>query len=160
MVKGRRSRRADQESPKDSGPAPVGPEAQTPPDPQTQTPPDERITRIRELIRLFIKQVEALGQARTARDRVSLREEARRFESDLIHHALALTGGHQRRAARLLGIKATTLNEKIKRYQIQPARLSAVATAGAPDRDATKDANPPDKARRSRKNGSGGKPPA
>jgi len=31
---------------------------------------------------------------------------------------LSQTHGHQRRAARLLGVKATTLNAKIKRYKI------------------------------------------
>jgi DNA-binding NtrC family response regulator len=44
----------------------------------------------------------------------------RRFECDLIRWALARTNGHQRRAARLLNIKVTTLNAKIKRYGIIP----------------------------------------
>jgi DNA-binding NtrC family response regulator len=38
----------------------------------------------------------------------------RRFEIDLIRRALEQTGGHQSRAARLLGMNATTLNSKIK----------------------------------------------
>jgi DNA-binding NtrC family response regulator len=44
----------------------------------------------------------------------------RRFETDLIRWALMRTGGHQRRAARMLNLKVTTLNAKIKRYRIQP----------------------------------------
>jgi DNA-binding NtrC family response regulator len=44
--------------------------------------------------------------------------EVRRFEIDLIQRALDQTGGHQSRAASLLGIKITTLNSKIKRYHI------------------------------------------
>jgi DNA-binding NtrC family response regulator len=44
----------------------------------------------------------------------------RRFETDLIRWALMRTGGHQRRAARILNLKVTTLNAKIKRYRIQP----------------------------------------
>ncbi len=47
-------------------------------------------------------------------------EEVRRFETDLIRWALMRTGGHQRRAARMLNLKVTTLNAKIKRYRIQP----------------------------------------
>src|ERR1051326_934182 len=45
-------------------------------------------------------------------------EEVRRFEIDLIRRALEQTGGHQSRAARLLGMNATTLNSKIKTYNI------------------------------------------
>jgi hypothetical protein len=33
---------------------------------------------------------------------------------------LIQTGGHQTRAARLLGVKVSTLHEKIKRYGIEP----------------------------------------
>jgi DNA-binding NtrC family response regulator len=48
----------------------------------------------------------------------SLSEEVRRLEIDLIRYALRRTGGHQGEAARLLGMKPTTLNSKIKRYHI------------------------------------------
>ena len=47
-----------------------------------------------------------------------LPEEVRGFETDLIQAALVKTGGNQLRAARLLGLKHTTLNAKIKRYGI------------------------------------------
>ncbi|HEV7903555.1 MAG TPA: sigma-54 dependent transcriptional regulator [Pyrinomonadaceae bacterium] len=46
-------------------------------------------------------------------------DEVRRFEVDLIRRALEQTNGHQSRAARLLGMNATTLNSKIKTYNIQ-----------------------------------------
>jgi DNA-binding NtrC family response regulator len=46
-------------------------------------------------------------------------DEVRRFEIDLIRRALEQTSGHQSRAARLLGMNATTLNSKIKTYNIQ-----------------------------------------
>ncbi|MBA2737646.1 MAG: sigma-54-dependent Fis family transcriptional regulator [Pyrinomonadaceae bacterium] len=52
---------------------------------------------------------------------VNFYDEVRRFEIDLIRRALDQTGGHQSRAARLLGLNATTLNSKIKTYNI-PAR--------------------------------------
>ena len=49
-------------------------------------------------------------------------DEVSRFEVALITRALTETGGQQRRAARLLGLKATTLNAKIKQYGIECAR--------------------------------------
>ena len=45
--------------------------------------------------------------------------EVEQFETSLIRLALARTGGHQARAAKLLKIKPTTLNSKIKLYGIQ-----------------------------------------
>jgi transcriptional regulator with GAF, ATPase, and Fis domain len=42
----------------------------------------------------------------------------KKFEADLIRAALVRTGGNQARAARLLGVKHTTLNAKIKRHQL------------------------------------------
>jgi DNA-binding NtrC family response regulator len=46
-------------------------------------------------------------------------DEVKQFETSLIKLALARTGGHQARAAKLLNIKPTTLNSKIKLYGIQ-----------------------------------------
>ena len=50
---------------------------------------------------------------------VNFYDEAKKFEIDLIRRALEQTAGHQSRAARLLGLNATTLNSKIKSYNIQ-----------------------------------------
>jgi len=52
---------------------------------------------------------------------VNFYDEVKKFEIDLIRRALDQTGGHQSRAALLLGLNATTLNSKIKAYNI-PAR--------------------------------------
>jgi DNA-binding NtrC family response regulator len=49
---------------------------------------------------------------------INFYEQVRRFEIDLIRRALEQTSGHQSRAARLLGMNATTLNSKIKTYNI------------------------------------------
>jgi len=45
-------------------------------------------------------------------------DEVKRFETTLIKMALEQTGGNQAKAAELLHIKPTTLNSKIKLYQI------------------------------------------
>jgi DNA-binding NtrC family response regulator len=49
---------------------------------------------------------------------VDFYDEVRKFEIDMIRRALEQTGGHQSRAARLLGLNATTLNSKIKNFNI------------------------------------------
>jgi DNA-binding NtrC family response regulator len=95
--------------------------------PLSPAPPEEtltkRITALQELSLAISREIEALienQQAQGARQRFSLSDEVRRFEIDLILRTLRRTGGNQRRAARLLGVKITTLNSKIKRYRISP----------------------------------------
>lgn len=50
---------------------------------------------------------------------ISFYDEVSRFEIELIRKALEYTGGHQSRAAKLLGMNNTTLNSKIKVYNIK-----------------------------------------
>jgi DNA-binding NtrC family response regulator len=50
---------------------------------------------------------------------MSFYEEVRRFEIGLITRALRRADGRQSTAARLLGLKATTLNAKMKQYQMR-----------------------------------------
>jgi DNA-binding NtrC family response regulator len=49
---------------------------------------------------------------------ISLRDVVGSFEKRLIESTLETTGGVQKEAARLLGLKPTTLNEMIKRHNI------------------------------------------
>ncbi|HVF55675.1 MAG TPA: helix-turn-helix domain-containing protein [Pyrinomonadaceae bacterium] len=94
---------------------------------RTDTTSSARIKALKEMTRALLHEVESLkdGQQPDERRSVNFSDEVRRFETDLIRWALLRTGGHQRRAARLLSIKVTTLNSKIKRYGIQPAMLSS-----------------------------------
>ena len=101
------------------------------------TPPpvlSMRVEVIKRLTLAILREVDALtakaGAARPEPQRsgaqfTSLQDEVRSFESRLIRGALASTGGHQGRAARLLGVKATTLHTKIKRYGIDPSLPTA-----------------------------------
>lgn len=76
---------------------------------------------IRDAALSLLDQIEPLSQQpqlNVSDEAASLYDEVRRLEIRLIINALSQTRGHQRRAARLLGVKATTLNAKIKRYQI------------------------------------------
>ena len=73
-----------------------------------------------ELVREMISASEGASLDIDISRGVNFYEEVRRFETDLIQRALEQTGGHQSRAARLLGLNATTLNSKIKTYNIVP----------------------------------------
>lgn len=66
------------------------------------------------------------------RQGIDFYDEVSRFEVALITRALVETGGQQRRAARLLGLKATTLNAKIKQYGIECARRRRAGEASPP----------------------------
>ena len=68
---------------------------------------------------------------------ISFKEVIANSERQLIESALREAGGVQKRAAELLRIKPTTLNEMIKRYAIQPRRRR-----GSNGRKAT-DSSPP-----------------
>jgi DNA-binding NtrC family response regulator len=63
-------------------------------------------------------------------DGVSLKEVTAAYERQWIESALEAAGGVQKRAAELLKIKPTTLNEMIKRYDIRPRRKKSSAGAG------------------------------
>ena len=67
---------------------------------------------------------------------INLVEEVRRLEIELISYALKCTHGHQREAARLLGLKATTLHAKLKLYQISPRKVEQ-RNEDAPRREET-----------------------
>ena len=75
---------------------------------------------LREAAITLLREVESLAsQQEPAPARLGLQEEVQRYESELIREALQRTHGNQRRAAKLLGVKVTTLNCKIKRLGIQ-----------------------------------------
>ena len=81
-----------------------------------------RLKTLRELALALLQEVDTLRGSGSfeSRPNVDFADEVRRFETDLIRWALMRTGGHQRRAARMLNLKVTTLNAKIKRYRISP----------------------------------------
>jgi transcriptional regulator with GAF, ATPase, and Fis domain len=79
------------------------------------------IQAVWELIDVLLSQLEIVQNDSIYSDEVSclnLPEEVRRFEKSLIQRALTRARGSQVQAARCLGLKATTLNAKIKRYRL------------------------------------------
>lgn len=82
----------------------------------------------------LVRQTTALGLAIQAlqfielpelNDEIDFYEEVRRFEIALIERALWRSSGSQTEAARLLQLKLTTLNSKLKTYDIQVGRSVA-----------------------------------
>lgn len=82
---------------------------------------DARVASLKVLAVTLLKQIEVLEGQMTAGvvPPLDLQTEVRRFEASLIRSALLRTGGRQCHAARLLGMKVTTLNTKIKRLAIR-----------------------------------------
>jgi DNA-binding NtrC family response regulator len=77
-----------------------------------------RFVSLRVLALSLLDQIEALEDQDGEIPRLNLQEQVHEFEATLIRNALARTRGRQRQAARLLGVKASTLNAKIKRHKI------------------------------------------
>jgi transcriptional regulator with GAF, ATPase, and Fis domain len=83
----------------------------------------DRIKSLREITASLLTELESLESLATPEpeQRLTLDDEVKQFEIALIRAALLRTKGNQARAACLLGVKHTTLNSKIKRFQLQHA---------------------------------------
>jgi DNA-binding protein Fis len=79
-----------------------------------------KITTVKQLAIRLLREVQAIREVevRSLGDGVDFYAEVSRFEIDLIKCALLQTAGHQRQAAQLLNLKVTTLNSKIKHYNL------------------------------------------
>src|SRR5688500_13440078 len=99
---------------------------------ETAPPPDEsseassssgNIATLQELVLRLLCEVQCIAEVNTLTigDGLDFYDEVSRFEIDLIKRALLQTGGHQVKAAKLLNLKVTTLNSKIKHYNISPS---------------------------------------
>jgi len=91
--------------------------------PKTSDEPSEvalhNLNSLREAAITLLKEVESLTNRHPHHtERLGLQEEVQRYETELIREALQRTRGNQRRAAKLLRVKVTTLNCKIKRLGI------------------------------------------
>jgi DNA-binding protein Fis len=106
-----------------------------------------RLLTLRDLAHAFLEELGTVREAEPANveQGVDFYDEVRRFEIELIVSALRRTGGKQREAAALLGLKPTTLHAKIKQYQLsaadflpRPASSSADAENTHPDSSFTR----------------------
>lgn len=80
----------------------------------------QKITTVKQLAIGLLREVQSIREVevRSLGAGVDFYEEVSHFEIDLIKCALLQTAGHQRQAAQLLNLKVTTLNSKIKHYDI------------------------------------------
>lgn len=92
-----------------------------------------KITELKNNAYMLLQEIRELSKLEYTdiQSGIDLHDEVRRFEIRLIKLALQETDGRQVRAADLLGIKMTTLNEKIKRYGIDPFDPTGSAVADA-----------------------------
>src|ERR1700682_3969334 len=90
-----------------------------------------RVRRLVDLASSLMREAQGLARDKTFADEsaklqsidvskgIDFYGEVERFETALIKLALDQTAGNQARAAKLLGLRATTLNSKIKLYSIE-----------------------------------------
>ncbi len=93
---------------------------------------NNRLEALKVLSQSLLREVEALKNNNKSEKEVieqvregkfDLDEEVKKYEVELIRCALVRTGGRQRRAAKLLNVKISTLNAKIKRFGIATSGL-------------------------------------
>ncbi|HEY0006541.1 MAG TPA: helix-turn-helix domain-containing protein [Pyrinomonadaceae bacterium] len=87
---------------------------------------ENKVKTLKQLVVKLLREVQSLNQVQSLeiQQGIDFYDEVSRFEIDIIKRALLHTGGNQVRAARLLNLKVTTLNSKIKHYQIDPDAIT------------------------------------
>lgn len=92
------------------------------------SPPTSNITTLKEIVFRLLCEVQSIAEVHTLtlEGGLDFYDEVSRFEIDLIRRALLQTGGHQVQAAKLLNLKVTTLNSKLKHYNISPTGFANV----------------------------------
>jgi sigma-54 dependent transcriptional regulator, flagellar regulatory protein len=96
-----------------------GPEAEVDMLPVPGTPkPELDVTDDREALALLAHNEPAAAVAQLPPQGLDLREHLYRIERDLIHQALSRSGGTVAHAARLLGLRRTTLVEKLRKFEM------------------------------------------
>lgn len=81
---------------------------------------ENRLEILAALSKSLLQEIESLkqGKIEILDEEIDFAEEVQRFEENLIRSALIKTGGKQRKAAKILNLKVSTLNSKIKRFGI------------------------------------------
>lgn len=99
--------------------------------PRTSEVTPHTLNSLREAALTVLREVDSLTNCQPSPPRsFGLQEEVQRYEIELIKNALQRTRGNQRRAARLLRVKVTTLNCKIKRFGISIHDEADLSTVG------------------------------
>ena len=82
---------------------------------------NNRLEALKILSQSILREVDGIQREENivATPKINLAEEVQSYEADLIRSALLRCGGKQRQAAKLLGVKVSTLNTKIKRLGVE-----------------------------------------
>jgi DNA-binding protein Fis len=91
-----------------------------------------RLKLLKVLTLTLLRELEGVGGETARSEKFDLQTEVQHFEAELIRSALIMTGGRQRRAAKLLGMKVTTLHSKIRRYGLQETANGDVTSGHEP----------------------------
>lgn len=91
-----------------------------------------RIKLLKVLTLTLLRELEGVGVGTSRAENFDLQSEVQHFEAELIRSALIMTGGRQRRAAKLLGMKVTTLHSKIRRYGLNDTATGDVTDGHEP----------------------------
>ena len=80
----------------------------------------QKLEAINRITGMVLREVEAIKPQKldSVDTEIDFFDEVKQFEIGLILSALNQTKGRQKEAAKILGLKPTTLSEKIKRYEI------------------------------------------
>jgi DNA-binding NtrC family response regulator len=94
-----------------------------------------RIEALKALTKLLLHEVESLEEISPSKIvkkedfKINLPDKVQRYETDLICNALISVNGNQSKAAKILGVKNTTLHAKIKRYDIDSISVAGQHTS-------------------------------
>jgi len=90
-----------------------------------------QLEALKSLSMLLVREINSLEETEMSLEReiesekpICLPRQIERFEAHMIRCALIRSMGKQTKAAKLLGMKVTTLNMKIKRHRIDLTELS------------------------------------
>jgi transcriptional regulator with GAF, ATPase, and Fis domain len=90
----------------------------------------DRLEALKTLTKLLLHEIESLAEISPSKDdestvgkAINLNDRVERYEVNLICNALLEAHGNQRKAAKKLGTKTSTLHAKIQRYGIDSLNL-------------------------------------
>ena len=112
----------------------------TTPSGRSESEIERRVQQLAVIAKAFAKEIESLqtelaNTRRTSKqvdfdtDGIDFYREIQRYEIELIRNALHHCDGNQSQAARLLRMKYTTLNAKMKHYGLNPVRSMMLQAA-------------------------------
>lgn len=95
-----------------------------------------RLEALKTLTKLLLHEIESLAEISLPKGNqpeekaINLNDSVQRYEVTLICNALLESHGNQRKAAKILGMKGSTLHAKIRRYEIDSLNIIGQSLTG------------------------------